>query len=158
MSWSRNCPYCISISVYLPWRCETSAWTTMDTRRGLGRALPSWARNRGREMAAAKPRKPHLHFLWSCARIIRNMGKVIRCALHIHAAWKMRFSPLVGIRGKAPVCGENGCLIFQAAVKPGNSRFEKSVPSCSIGYDDGWPIEKDMAIQFSISMAGPRIS
>ena len=51
-SWSKNCPYCISMSVYRPCRCETSAWTTIETRRGLGSGFPLKARKRGREIAA----------------------------------------------------------------------------------------------------------
>ena len=52
MSWSKNCPYCMSMRVYLPCRWLTSACTTMDTRRGEGSAFPlSLERKRGREMA-----------------------------------------------------------------------------------------------------------
>ena len=61
MSWSKNCPNCMSMRVYLPWRWETSAWTTMETRRGLGRGFPPTPRKRGREMAAGQ-RDKHLSF------------------------------------------------------------------------------------------------
>ena len=52
MSWSKNCPNCINIKVYLPCRWDTSAWTTIETRRGLGRAFPLRERNLGLDMAA----------------------------------------------------------------------------------------------------------
>ena len=54
MSWSRNCPYCISIRVYLEWRWDTSAWTMIDTRRGDGNGFEPTDLNLGREMAAKK--------------------------------------------------------------------------------------------------------
>lgn len=54
MSWSKNCPNCISINVYLPWRWDTSACTTTETNLGEGKAFPLKERKRGLEMAESK--------------------------------------------------------------------------------------------------------